>query len=1140
MEESEDKFELTPERQDTARLLERLLGSAIADRYVDFCRLAAGTLSLLVASPLAAHALRELELILRQTLEVPLDAKATISGDDRARIAAARKYLREAGFDADAIGRSARALEPRTHRDQIRGIVSRLGLAPEGDIARAWLSISNAHGKAHQRPFLRSLAVDDEFRAKWQRPFDMVVRGLAIALQGRYSALMRRVEELAAMKDVSEAVKLFENEIPGALPLQWHFYENLKGEEWLPHLVQSNLIGEPLLRAYQGTTGPLLREWPAGRYLLRMAKSSIPQRDELVAQAIRNVAGSKHPDVYRDAFQIVATLPPDEAVTLADVAIGWLQPGSLFFGMQAPQDLVQCLAEGGQKDAALRVARALLQLFEQGGDICSLYARHMYEHHLPRITEILTGACNVAALKLFCDLLQDAAVLSGKAGGEAGSDVSHYSSRPIADDSMAQQDIYDALIAAVRRSADMILRSDPQRMAEIIALFESYPQKIFVRIALHVLAKGPGAAPELAEGYLRNPDLVANHRCREEYAELALAWFPSLDAQKQQVLLDLADAVPARYKATWEQGFKERHNRTPDAEDERRYQVLTIREVLWRWRAALPPARQQVLDDTVAEFGDPDAWKVPFWGQSEASPLTSADISAQPVEVTLAFISSWQPGEEPRRQTLTALAYELRNAADQDPTKYAEAADRFASLRPVFIRNLFEGLAGACKNKRRFPWGAVLRLIEGVYSRIHAPVDAAAIAEGDDPNWLWTCAAASDLLKSGLLQGKEAIALEHAAVIEGLVFRLHRDAPKAPERENFEERYSQYPYFAATSALRGAAVELCIVMMFWLSKHPESSIAREPRHALQNLSASRHALEAELADISSTGRIPRAVIGWYLNWLVYFGEDWVKRNVSGIFPESDDALRHAAWSAHLQHNQGPIAALVPELRPLYIEEIGRLADPQSSRDIESRRNNLSDHLLILYLWGELPDDLLEAFWQAAPSVVRKHAMWFLGKHLALPPGEFPDEFRARARSYWESRLKAAKTTSNPDAFREELGMIGQWCNRDHIGADWLLDQLLDMLQAGFAPGSGFSVMSWLAKLSETHVDRVVAVLAAYFACPWASIQDSMFQKDAIRTVLETGHSKGTPETVARVEEIVSRLATFGESGYMYLLRVPAE
>lgn len=31
---------LTPEQQDTANLLERVLGRAIADRYVDFCRLA--------------------------------------------------------------------------------------------------------------------------------------------------------------------------------------------------------------------------------------------------------------------------------------------------------------------------------------------------------------------------------------------------------------------------------------------------------------------------------------------------------------------------------------------------------------------------------------------------------------------------------------------------------------------------------------------------------------------------------------------------------------------------------------------------------------------------------------------------------------------------------------------------------------------------------------------------------------------------------------------------------------------------------------------------------------------------------------------------------------------------------------------
>jgi hypothetical protein len=37
---------LSPEQQDTAALLNRLLGNAIANRYVDFCRLAAQSSSI--------------------------------------------------------------------------------------------------------------------------------------------------------------------------------------------------------------------------------------------------------------------------------------------------------------------------------------------------------------------------------------------------------------------------------------------------------------------------------------------------------------------------------------------------------------------------------------------------------------------------------------------------------------------------------------------------------------------------------------------------------------------------------------------------------------------------------------------------------------------------------------------------------------------------------------------------------------------------------------------------------------------------------------------------------------------------------------------------------------------------------------
>ena len=76
MEQPENTFDLSPEQQETASLLQRLLGKAISDRYADFCRLAAGAFRLNVSRPMAAHALRELDSMLRRVLEVPMEIKA--------------------------------------------------------------------------------------------------------------------------------------------------------------------------------------------------------------------------------------------------------------------------------------------------------------------------------------------------------------------------------------------------------------------------------------------------------------------------------------------------------------------------------------------------------------------------------------------------------------------------------------------------------------------------------------------------------------------------------------------------------------------------------------------------------------------------------------------------------------------------------------------------------------------------------------------------------------------------------------------------------------------------------------------------------------------------------------------------------
>jgi hypothetical protein len=147
------------------------------------------------------HALRELESILRQTLAGPMEVAVEATPDDLAKVEAVRKHLHAIGFNEDTINRAAKELQPRLSlKAQIQAIVTRLVLAADGDIARAWIAVSQAHGKAHGRALYQSLAVDAEFRARWQDPFDTVMRGLVIALQGKYAALMQRVDQLETTK----------------------------------------------------------------------------------------------------------------------------------------------------------------------------------------------------------------------------------------------------------------------------------------------------------------------------------------------------------------------------------------------------------------------------------------------------------------------------------------------------------------------------------------------------------------------------------------------------------------------------------------------------------------------------------------------------------------------------------------------------------------------------------------------------------------------------------------------------------------------------------------------------------------------------------------------------------------------------
>ena len=166
-------------------------------------------------------------------------------------------------------------------------------------------------------------------------------------------------------------------------------------------------------------------------------------------------------------------------------------------------------------------------------------------------------------------------------------------------------------------------------------------------------------------------------------------------------------------------------------------------------------------------------------------------------------------------------------------------------------------------------------------------------------------------------------------------------------------------------------------------------------------------------------------------------------------------------------------------------------------------------------------------------------MWYLGTILAAP--DLPEAMRARGFSYWERRLAIAECSDDPDAFRTELGAIGQWCLPEPIDDDWLADQLFAMLEAGFVPTDAFSVVDWLAKIAPRNVDRAVKILSALLRNPRVDQWAYMTQREPIRTVLSEGLARGTNQTVELAKETISFLSSIGETTYLDLVRPsPAE
>jgi hypothetical protein len=1119
MSQIESRLPLTSERTATAETLRLLLGTAVANRYMDFCQLVSGTLPLHTTLPLAAHALRELEALVRAVLAAPMDAVVAESPEAKIQRKKAVESLKAFGYDDDALQGVSGKLEPRVnHRLQIERICDRLGLDPDADVVVCWQALRDIHGSAHQRHFDKSLRVDDEFRERYARPFDVVMRGIASTLQDRYAALLQRAMDIAAMPP-ARGIKAFVAEIPGAGQLQHRFYESLTSEDWLPLLEEKGLLGEPLFTPEEDDTG--FRQWPVGRYLLRMAVSPNASTRAIVVASVRSLAASTHPDVQLGGVEIAAALPADDAAMLADTIAGWLVPGTRLFFLQ-PATIMKNLARGGQGATALHIAAAFFQVFSRDGRLATLHDQFMYEHFLSDTAKDLIAPAPVPALELFCDLLRQAAVVKEYLPADECGDRSHNLLGDI-DGNPQHRDIPTALAAAIVDAATQAIHADGSQTNDVVARIRSRGGRLFERIAMRVVASSPGNVPGLATAYLLDPDLIGASWCRTEYGMIANVWFPALDPARQQSILDRVDSFVD--EDGWRRWFVGVHDREPNESEAREYRFGTVHDIVGGWRNVLPAERQRALDAGVAEFGAANDRHVHFYGYA-TSPRSSEEMHSAGVEGTIAFLRDRDPhADENSARETTALAGEFRTAVSKDPVAYSRSAVDISELAPIFVRRYLEAMDTAAFNAVPLDWSALLALLATVSRRMPD--------RPDDPDRYPVVRACIALLVSGLGKAK-AIDVRHRDEILSLATALHAIGSDTSEPEEIHRQPKPPSFVDARQTLKGGIVELCILALNWLDANADRSAAAQLAAGAPPGYALRSMLEQALADRGDESA-PRVVMGKYLNRLYRIEGPWLKERLPSLLPVDDEPLRRFAWLAHLQDDVGPVDDLIaePPYRDCYVDEIGRMSDGDP-KDREARGHRLAGYLITLYLRGSLPEELLTAFLKRAPVSERQEAMRLIGLTIGSNTSSEPSIFRDRAESYWLRRLSAAKATGDPSRFAREIGSIGLWFLWG-VDTDWLTQQLLDALAAGYAPNDLYTVIGGLSKLADERIDRVIEVLEGLAAKPSVNRYALMVQPVELRKMLTVGKATGCEKTRRRVDRIVNVLASKGVDSFIDLL-----
>ncbi len=974
-------------------------------------------------------------------------------------------------------------------------------------------------------------------------------------------------------------VRRLRNAIKNASDVEYVF-SRLRSPKWVPLLAKEGFFSSPYGPVPEGN-GMLFPAWPQSRFLARLAAEHQSREDQeaMVTVAIE-VPETSNVRVHLDLVETALGLDADLAAMLAPLAAEWLRSPYHLGLPRAAGALVSHLAKGGRADVALPLAQALLAVEEDprskeleadesgSRDLRQPTARFdpwEYEQILNKNVPDLVDAAGEQTIRLLCDLLDRAILLSDRRGAERRPEDLSRIWRPAIEDHQQNLNIgvKDLLVSAIRNAGEQMARKDPRSVNRLVALLEERAQGwvVFRRIALHLLRVFPDAAPELLRERLLDRALFDSPDVRHEYFLLEKDCFGRLMDDEGNTILGWIDKGPPDVNAarkTWQ----EFTGQLATQEWSDAYIRGWRRDRLKPLEDHLSPAWKEAYANLAAEAGPPQHPEFTSyhtggaWGPS--SPTGREELAKMSPKELVDYLATWKPtADRFHGASPEGLARELTALVSEEPGRYAAGIVEFERFpEPTYAHALVQGFDGALKNGTKFEWRPAIEFCNWAVTRQRdIPGRSDEPFAGMDPHWGWTRTAILRLLINGFVSDSNPIPPDLRELVWQAIEPVTRDPDPAPEHEQkylqggVQEQYRKWganvrspdPLASAINSVRGTAMEAIVQYALWLRRNFENQPDREKLLAqgFEAIPEVRKVLDQHLDTAADPSLSIRSIYGQRLPWLRVLDRRWAEENRPRILPRGEPEYWHAAWDTYICYCR-PYDDLLDWLREDYafaVEQIGKHEHIWSTP--EAPDISLALHLATFYWRGKLPygKGLLDAFYRTAGTGLRGHVLNYFGRSLCQMKETIPAELAERLKEFWANRMETAKL--GPAAAARELKEYGWWFGSGKLEDEWAINQLLEALHVVGRIDPDFMVVERLAQVSKAFPLESIKALGMMVEADTKG-WNILGWRDKAKQVIRAARRSGNADARQRADELVNLVGSRGHFDFGELLKEPVE